>query len=33
MIDIFLGRNKSMTPARHGSIAHYLLRIWLEGKI
>ena len=33
MVDIFLGRNKSMTPARHGSIAHYLLRIWLEGKI
>jgi len=33
MVDVFLGKNKSMTPARHGSIAHFLLRHWLEGKI
>jgi len=33
MVDVFLGNNKSMTPARHGSIAHFLLRHWLEGKI
>ena len=33
MLDIFAGRNKSMKPARKGSIAHFLLGQWLEGKI
>ena len=33
MLDIFSGRNKSMQPARNGSIAHFLLRQWLKGKI
>jgi len=33
MVEVFAGRNKSMTPARKGSIAHFLLKQWLEGKI
>ena len=33
MVEVFAGRNKSMTPARKGSIAHFLIKQWLEGKI
>ena len=33
MLDIFSGRNKSMHPAREGSIAHFLIKQWLEGKV
>ena len=33
MVEVFSGRNKSMTPARKGSIAYFLIKQWLEGKI
>ena len=33
MVEVFAGRNKSMTPARTGSIAHFLIKQWLEGKV